>query len=201
MKPQLIGTNKLIEPVSNRDHIRGPIGASLTLVEYADYECPWCGRAREFIGPVLDILRDNVRFVFRNFPLSEMHPHAEHAAEAAEAADSQGKFWEMHDRLFDNQEALEDEDLARYAVEIGLDADRVLRDIESGEYIGRIRRDFKSGARSGVNGTPTFFVNGRQYIGPDDPDAIIHALTGGSLQEAPGQREPHEVRSKHERVR
>jgi protein-disulfide isomerase len=122
-------------------------------------------------------LGDQMRFVFRNFPLRDSHPHAEHAAEAAESAGAQGSFWEMHDTLYENQEQLADSDLLRYAKELGLDAGRVARDLENGTYAKHVREDFRSGVRSGVNGTPTFFVNGVRYDeGWNDPDQFLRAL-------------------------
>ncbi|HXJ72126.1 MAG TPA: DsbA family protein, partial [Candidatus Dormibacteraeota bacterium] len=112
------------------------------------------------------------------FPLVNSHPHAEHAAEAAEAAGAQGKFWEMHDLLFENQEALDDEDLAQYATALGLDARRLIREVQGGAHAARLQEDFQSGARSGVNGTPTFFVNGVRYDGEPEVDALLAALGG-----------------------
>jgi len=120
-------------------------------------------------------LGDRLCFAFRNFPLVNSHPHAQHAAEAAEAAGEQGRFWEMHDMLFENQEALEDEDLARYAANLELDATRLINEVLTGTYIARVREDFRSGARGGVNGTPTLFINGVRYDGA--PDALLAALT------------------------
>src|SRR5437016_12264226 len=117
-------TARLILPVGSRDHIRGPLTASITLTEYGDYECPYCGEAYPIVKAIQERLGDSLCFAFRNFPLVNAHPHAEHAAEAAEAAAAQGKFWEMHDLLFENQDALEDENLARYAIALGLDGRR-----------------------------------------------------------------------------
>jgi len=117
-----------------------------------------------------------LRFVFRNFPLRESHPHAEHAAEAAEAAGAQGKFWEMHDRLFERQFALDDDYLVEYARELGLDAPRVGRELAAGTYAPRVREDFRSGVTSGVNGTPTFFINGVRHDGSWDVEPLVAAL-------------------------
>jgi protein-disulfide isomerase len=167
---------KLKPPVSKRDHILGPVNAAMTLVEYGDYECPACGEAYWIIKEVQRALNGRLRFIFRNFPLTK-HPHAEEAAEAAEAAGTQSKFWEMHDALYENQEALEDEDLKTYAENIGLDAARLATEIESGAHIGRVREDFESGVRSGVDGTPTFFIKGVRYDGSYDPESLIAALT------------------------
>ena len=160
---------KLAVPVSeNRDHIKGPRTAPVTLVEYGDYECPFCGQAHYVVKDLERRAGNLIRFAFRNFPLTTIHPHAERAAEAAEAAGAQGRFWEMHDCLFENQHALEDEDLLGYAALVGLDIPRFVRDLREGRYLNRIREDFLSGARSGVNGTPTFFINGVRHDGPWD---------------------------------
>ena len=155
----------LIPPVGPADHAAGPDGAPVTLVEYGDYECPHCGMAYPILKGVQRRLGKQLRFVFRNFPLKEAHPHAYHAAEAAEAAAVQGAFWQMHDVIFEHQHALEDEDLVSYARALGLDADRVARELADGTHTPRVRADFRSGVRSGVNGTPTFFVNGERYEG------------------------------------
>ena len=163
-------------PVAGRDHIQGPIDAPIALVEYGDYECPYCGDAYPVVKAVQERLGDRLCFAFRNFPLIHAHPHAEHAAEAAEAAGAQGKFWEMHDMLFENQEALEDEDLAGYAEALGLDARRLIAEVGAGAHAARLREDFNSGARGGVNGTPTFFINGVRYDGEPEVEALLGAL-------------------------
>ncbi len=152
--------------VDESDHSVGPANAPVTLVEYGDFQCPYCGMAYPILERIRRRLRDDLRFVFRNFPLTQIHPEARHAAEAAEAAGAQGKFWEMHDRLFENQHALDDASLVRYAKEIRIDPEAVARDLESGTWTKRVRDHFRSGVRSGVNGTPTFFINGRRYDGP-----------------------------------
>jgi protein-disulfide isomerase len=164
-------------PIAGRDHIQGPIAAAITLVEYGDYQCPFCGEAYPIVKAVQERLGDRLCFAFRNFPLVNAHPNAEHAAEAAEAAGAQGKFWEMHDLLFENQDALEDENLAAYATALGLDAKRLLTEVQASAHLPRVREDFKSGARGGVNGTPTFFVNGERYDGPPGVHALVAALT------------------------
>src|SRR5258706_7527036 len=168
---------KLLLPQAGRDHIQGPIDAPNALVEYGDYECPYCGEAYPIIKAIQERLGDRLCFVFRNFPLVNAHPHAQRAAEAAEAAGAQGKFWEMHDLLFENQNALDDEDLAQYATALGLDGRRLIGELLSGTQTGRVREDFRSGARGGVNGTPTFFINGVRYDGSWDPDSATDALT------------------------
>jgi protein-disulfide isomerase len=160
-----VSNGLLNPPVGADDHILGPTNASVTLVEYGDYECPHCGRAHVVLQTVLSGLGDDVRFVFRNFPLAEVHPHAQVAAEAAESVAVHGgndAFWVMHDALYENQDALETDDLLEYALAAGVEAAIVASDLASGAMTSRVRKDFRSGIRSGVNGTPTFFVNGRR---------------------------------------
>jgi protein-disulfide isomerase len=168
----------LVPPVDDaRDHIQGADGAPVTLVEYGDYECPYCGMAYPIVKSLQQALGDQLRFVFRNFPLTDSHPHAEHAAEAAEAAAAQGRFWEMHDTLYENQERLADRDLVAHAQALGLDAARVAKELAESTWAKRVRDDFRSGVRSGVNGTPTFFVNGVRYDeGWNDPERFLQAL-------------------------
>ena len=167
---------RLVLPVSDRDHVWGPDDAPATLVEYGDYECPFCGRAFWVVKDVQSRLGDQIRLVYRHFPLSQIHPRAVPAAEAAEAAGAQGRFWEMHDLLFQNQRALEDEDLLANAQRLGLDVPRFVRDLATHAFASRVREDFLSGVRSGVNGTPTFFVNGRRHEGAWDADSLTEAL-------------------------
>jgi len=154
---------KLTMPVGSRDHAQGPESARLTLVEYGDYECPHCGAAYPVVKKIQKRLGKELRFVYRNFPLNSMHPHAEHAAEAAEAAALQGKFWEMHDWIFEHQDSLEDGDLLEAAKELGLDPKKFAKDLETQALLPRVKEDFQSGMRSGVNGTPTFFINGIRH--------------------------------------
>jgi protein-disulfide isomerase len=163
-------------PVGDRDHIQGPADAPLTLVEYGDYECPHCGRAYPIVKDVQRRLGKQLRFVFRNFPITNLHPHAEHAAEAAEAAGAQKHFWEMHDALFEHQNALDDRHLSSYAAAIGLDVARFDRELSGHVQTKRVREDFSSGVRSGVNGTPTFFINGIRHDDSWDPDTLTQAL-------------------------
>jgi protein-disulfide isomerase len=173
----------LTPSVSDRDHIAGPDDAPVTLVEYGDYECPYCGMAHPVVKRAQKELGKQLRFVFRNFPLSEAHPHAQIAAQAAEAAGAQGKFWEMHDMIFEHQDALEVKDLLGYATSLGLDAEQIARDLEAGTYVKRVRDDFRSGVKSGVNGTPTFFVNGVRYDGSwANEKAFIAALRDAAQQ-------------------
>ena len=168
--------SRLRPPVGPDDHALGPDDAPVTLVEYGDYECPHCGRAHPIVKRVLKKLGRSVRFVFRNFPLGEMHPHAVLAACAAEAAGLQDRFWEMHDHLFEHQQALERDDLAGYAKKLGLDTARFARDLDDATIEERVRRDFASGVRSGVNGTPTFFIDGERYDESWDEDSLVEAL-------------------------
>ncbi len=166
----------LTQPVGKRDHIQGPTDAAVTLVEYGDYECPHCGRAYPIVKAILRQMGPRLRFVYRNFPLRESHPHAEQAAEAAEAAGAQGKFWEMHDRLFERQFALEGEHLIEYAGDLGLDVARFRKELGSGVYAPRVREDFRSGVTSGVNGTPTFFINGVRHDDSWELEPLLAAL-------------------------
>jgi protein-disulfide isomerase len=161
--------------VSDADHAQGPRDARIVLVEYGDFECPYCGEAYPQLKAVQEAMGDALCFVFRHFPLSQAHPHAEHAAEFAEAAATIGRFWEMHDLLYENQQALDDPSLASYAA--GLGCDRAL--IESalrGEFAARVRGDFTGGVRSGVNGTPCLFINGQRYEGSWDAESLLGVL-------------------------
>jgi protein-disulfide isomerase len=167
---------RLTLAVSERDHVQGSTTAPVTLVEYGDYECPYCGAAYPIVKELQRRLGDRLRFVFRNFPLGNMHPHAEHAAEAAEAAGAQGKFWEMHDWLYEHQQALGDEQLEEYAGTIGLDVERFDTEMEGQVHQERVRADFMSGVRSGVNGTPTFFINGHRHNGSYDLATLLEAI-------------------------
>jgi protein-disulfide isomerase len=167
----------LTVPVSeDRDHVQGPPEAPLTLVEYGDYQCPYCGAAYPIIKEVQARLGDRLRFVFRNFPITTSHPQAEQAAEAAEEAGAQGRFWPMHDLLYENQRHLADEDLLRYAGQLGLDVDSFGRDLAEHVHASRVREDFMSGVRSGVNGTPTFYVNGVRHDESYDVETLVAAL-------------------------
>ncbi|HKB20182.1 MAG TPA: DsbA family protein [Gaiellaceae bacterium] len=166
----------LTVPVSERDHIQGPDDAPATLLEYGDYECPFCGAAYPIIKEVQTQLGERLRFVFRNFPITTAHPHAEQAAEAAEAAGAQGVFWPMHDLLYENQKRLGDRDLLGYAEQLGLDVDRFERELREHVHAGRVHEDFMSGVRSGVNGTPGLYVNGVRHDGSYDVDTLLAAL-------------------------
>ena len=166
----------LTPPVAARDHAQGPADAPVTLVEYGDYECPHCGRAYPIVKAVQRSMGNDLRFVFRTFPLTKSHEHAEHAAEMAEAAAHEGKFWQMHDLLFEHQDALEDEHLVGYATSLGVDPVWAAAALAQGLFRERVREDFASGVKSGVNGTPTFFINGARYDGLLHPTALLDAL-------------------------
>lgn len=168
--------SRLTVPVSKRDHMQGDPNAPLTLVEYGDYECPHCGRAYPIIKRVQERLGNRLCFVFRNFPLNEIHPHAEHAAESAESVGAHGgekPFWAMHDLIFEHQRTLDDAALARLAKEAGVESKAVVDDLSSGRFRDRVREDFMSGVKSGVNGTPTFFINGVRYDGSWDEEDLV----------------------------
>jgi len=164
--------SQLKPPVGPDDHTQGPIDAAIVLVEYGDFECPYCGEAYPELKAVQKAMGDSLCFAFRNFPLSNAHPHAERAAEFAEAAATIDRFWEMHDLLYENQRALDDRSLVGYATQLGFNK-TLIESALSGEFATRVRRAFTSGVRSGVNGTPSLFVNGRRYDGPRDADSLI----------------------------
>jgi protein-disulfide isomerase len=174
---------KVMLPVSARDHIAGPERAPVTLVEYGDYECPYCGQAFIVVQQLEDLFKVLLRVVFRHFPLTTVHPHAQHSAEAAEAAGAQDQFWEMHDYLFEHQQALDDEALIGYADELGLDMVRFRRDMAEHRHAARIRDDVLSGIWSGVNGTPSFFINGVHHDGFYDSDSLGAAITEAAEEE------------------
>jgi protein-disulfide isomerase len=163
----------LTHPVSAHDHTQGPADAPVTLVEYGDYQCPYCGAAYPVVKRLQKALGKKLRFVFRNFPLTQAHPYALMAAEAAEAAALQGKFWEMHDLLFEQQAFLDPDVIPSWAQDIGLNLDKFRNDINQGIVEERIKKDRQSGIRSGVNGTPTFFINGTRYDGSPDYDSLL----------------------------
>lgn len=170
-------STKLTAPVDNsRDHLEGNPDAPVTLVEYGDYECPYCGKAYPIVKAVQAQMGDKLRFVFRNFPLTEMHPHAAHAALAAESAGTMGKFWEMHDTLYENQRALTDDHLRQYAQKVGIDATTLMEAVQNGEAADRVEEDFSTAVRSGVNGTPTFFINGVRRDAGWDEEKLLAAL-------------------------
>jgi protein-disulfide isomerase len=167
-------------PVSERDHSQGTATAAVTLVQYGDYECPYTRQSTWVVQAIQKQLGDTLRFVFRNFPLTEIHPHALHAAFAAEAAAAQGKFWEMHDYIFHHQHTLEDSDLEQFASAIGLDMQQYARAMAEQGALARIEEDMEGGERSGVQGTPTFFINGVMYRSSWEQDALSAALQAAS---------------------
>ena len=170
-------SKKLILPVNiGTDHIRGSINAPITIVEYGDYECPYTAMAYPVVKEIMRRFDEKVYFVFRNFPLREIHPHAQHAAEAAEAASAQDKFWQMHDYLFEHQKALDDHHLLEYAQKVGLDIERFKKEFSGHIYAPIINESLKSGIDSGVQGTPTFFINGERYEESWDSDTLTSYL-------------------------
>jgi protein-disulfide isomerase len=169
---------KLTLPIGERDHIKGSLDAPIKLLEYGDFECPFCGEAHPIVKAIQQRLGDRLCFGFRHFPLANIHPHAQKAAEAAEAAAAPGSFWEMHDLLFENQDALvEVDDLQRYALILSFDVPRFISEVVAGAHSRRVREDFRSGVRGGVNGTPTFFINGIRYDGERGLETLLSALT------------------------
>ncbi len=188
---------RLEVPVQEKDHVRGPKDAPVTLVEYGDYECPYCGRAHPVVREALERAAGRLRFVFRHFPLDSVHPGARLAAEAAEAAGAQGMFWEMHDLLYANQDRLSEGDLVDYAVRLGLDTGRFEEDLTSHRHAARVSEDRAGGESSGVEGTPALFLDGERYRGPLDADALLAAVekatsaSGASAsREGPVPRDP-----------
>jgi protein-disulfide isomerase len=161
---------------SSRDHVLGPRKAPVTLLEYGDYECPYCRQANLIVGQVVQQLGNEMCFAFRNFPLTQIHLHAQHAAEAAECAGAQNKFWEMHDILYENQQDLEDENLVEYVEVLELNMSRFQDNFYNHTFALRVREDFLSGIRSGVNGTPTFYINGMRYNYSWDQETLTRTL-------------------------
>jgi protein-disulfide isomerase len=162
--------------VNQSDHIRGPADATVTVVEYGDYQCPHCGAAHPIVNQVQLHFRGQMRFVFRHFPLSEMHPYAEIAAESAEFAGAAGLFWDMHDALYENQSILSVPTILLLGVELGLPEAAMRNALETGQYRNKVRSDFLGGVRSGVNGTPTFFINGVRHDGPYDYASLVSGI-------------------------
>ena len=158
------------------DHVRGADDAPVTLVEYGDYQCPYCGQAEVVIRQLLDSFGDELRYVWRHLPLEDVHPNAQRAAEAAEAASAQGRFWAMHDTLLTHQDELSPRDLRRHAASVGLDVDRFAEDLRTREHAERVADDVRSADASGVTGTPTFFVNGQRHQGAYDVPTLTQAV-------------------------
>jgi protein-disulfide isomerase len=162
-------------PVGPADHAQGPRDAPVVIVEYGDFECPYCGAAFSQLKAVQEALGDQLCFVFRHFPLTNAHPHALQAAGFAEAAATIGRFWEMHDLLYEHQNALDDHSLRRYAEKVGLGRDLIEAALR-GEFEAKVREHFSGGVRSGVNGTPCLFINGQRWEGPAEAEVLIPAL-------------------------
>ena len=162
--------------VGKSDHVLGPDDAPVTLLEYGDYQCPFCADMHPMIKAIARSMGAQMRFVFRHMPLLEMHPYAQHAAEAAEAAAVQGKFWEMHDAIYRQQSELGSDLLHQLAVKLKLDIAQFDADLEARRFRPRVKRDFMSGMRSGVAGTPTFFINGKRYEGALDQASLMSAV-------------------------
>jgi len=173
------GPARLTVPVGEHDHIQGPASAAITLVEYGDFECPYCRAAVPIVQELQQLLGDQLRFVFRHFPLTGLHPHAQHAAEAAEAAAVEGKFFEMHAALYAHQDALDDEHLGQYAADLDLDPTRIRRAIRAHTYAGRVLEDVESGLASGARGTPTFFLDEIRYDGIVGVRQLLAAIRDG----------------------
>jgi protein-disulfide isomerase len=168
--------SSLTVPVSEEDHAQGSPRAAVTLLEYGDYQCPYCGQAYPIIKDVQTAMGPKLRFVFRNFPLTQAHPYAELAAEAAESAAVEGKFWEMHDALYENQAILSKDGVVEIARKLGLNLPRFVEDIRTRKFMNHVRKDFMSGVKSGVNGTPCFFINGKRHDRPWDYDTLLNSL-------------------------
>jgi protein-disulfide isomerase len=166
----------LKDPVTEKDHIQGSDDAMITLVEYGDYECPHCGMAHPIVKKLQKHFGERLRFVFRNFPLTEIHPLAEPAAEAAEFANDSGKFWEMHDLIFENQPSLSIPFLRGLADTLELSTEDLEVAIANRTYAPKIKKDFMGGVRSGVNGTPTFFINDQRFNGPPTYEELLLAI-------------------------
>ncbi|MDF2455059.1 MAG: DsbA family protein [Cytophagaceae bacterium] len=166
----------LTKKVTDKDQVQGNLSAAIELVEYGDYQCPHCGRAYPIIQKIQEAMGDKLKFVFRNFPLTNIHPDAMNAAVAAEAAGLQGKFWEMHDVIFEHQNRLLEHHLISYAEELGLNVEQFKNDMLSEPVITKVEDDFESGMRSGVNGTPSFFINGEKYSNSWDYEPLLAHL-------------------------
>jgi protein-disulfide isomerase len=172
--------SKLLLPVQPDDHVQGVPDAVYTLVEYGDYECPGCGRLFETIRALRERFEGELRLVFRHYPFSGVHPHAQQAAEAAEAAGAQGRFWEMHDLLFANQNGLATKDLYKYAERLALDTQRFRDEVKHRTYEDRVREDFRRGVANGVYGTPALFINGVRHDGAMDLDSLLTRFKEGA---------------------
>ena len=166
----------LAKPIDESDHVLGPADAPVTLVEYGDFQCPYCRAAHFYLQSVLREMGEELRLVFRHMPLTQVHPLAQPAAEAAEAAGAQGKFWPMHDLIYENQDLLSPALLMRLAQRLGLDMLRFADDVASHRFLAKVKEDFMSAVRSGAAGTPSFFIDGEPYEGGFDDESLIDAL-------------------------
>jgi protein-disulfide isomerase len=173
--------NHLIPPVDSTDHVFGPRSAPIVLVEFGDFQCPYCGAAYPELKAVKQAMGDKLCFVFRNFPLAELHPHALRAAEFAEAAGHEGKFWQMHDMLFEHQNALDDPSLVRYAQRVGL-TEATIESAQRGEFRKKVEMDFESGNRSGVQGTPWLFINGEHWEGAAKATVLLEIFRKAGIE-------------------
>jgi protein-disulfide isomerase len=182
----------LAKPIDESDHVQGPADAPVTLVEYGDFQCPHCRTAHFYLKNVLATMGDDMRFVFRHMPLTQVHPMAQPAAEAAEAAGAQGKFWPMHDLIYENQDLLSPALLTRLGQRLGLDMQRFNDDLASHRFLPKVKEDFMSAVRSGAAGTPSFFINGEPYEGGFDDESLIDAL-----RFAAQGRAPHVTKGRH----
>jgi formate-nitrite transporter family protein len=177
--------NFTVPQITDDDHVRGPANAPVTVLEYGDYECPYCRGAARDVRRMLDLYPESIRFVFRNFPIPQLHPHAEQAAEAAEAAAAQGRYWEMYQLLLRPSSRLDLDSLLSYAGELGLDADRFGKEVTGGAYAARIERDVREGVRNGVNATPKFYVDGQRIDGKFPLEGLEDTIRA-SIQAAAG---------------
>jgi protein-disulfide isomerase len=166
---------RLVVPVGDRDHVLGPEDAPVTLVEYGDYQCPYCARAQMVVQELLRLRTNQIQFAYRHFPLINVHPYAEPAAEAAEAAGARGRFWSLHDWLFTHQDRLNPASLIAALIDMGLDGETIATELGHHNFLDKVRSDFVGGVRSGVNGTPSFFINGLRYEGGHSLPELVAA--------------------------
>lgn len=172
----------LSRSVDENDHIKGDDSATVTLLMYGAYECPHCVEGNEIVQQIQHRFRQDLRFVFRHFPRTNVHPHAEAAAEVAEAAGEQNKFWEMHDRLFENYNRLDGENLVRYAEDLGLDMEQFEQTVSGRVFARKVREDLVRGMESGVSGTPTYFINGVKHFGSGQFESLVEAIDTNLLE-------------------
>jgi formate-nitrite transporter family protein len=178
--------NFTVPEITAADHVLGPGDAPVTVLEYGDYECPFCRGAARDLHRMLDLYPGSIRFVFRNFPIPQLHPHAEQAAEAAEAAAAQGRFWEMYELLLRPSSGLDQDSLVGYARDLGLDLDRFGQEVTGGAYAAKIEQDVREGFRNGVNATPKFYVDGRRIDGKFPLEGLEDAIRVSIRAASPG---------------